>query len=988
MMIDAGVKARFVRGGSSSYLVDLLNEGLTDYILDGQTFDLAGVKSIGEDARHVATSPFTSYNYHGKGNFASMVDAVVLGATEVDVNFNANVVTHSDGMLLHGIGGWQNCLFSGCTILALPSFRDRIPVILDEVTTLTGPGELVDVIVTERGIAVNPRRTDLLAALEGIRSPDSPHRGHQGRGRDPGGRTSGEAGTGRRAGRRHQVGRRHRHRHGLEGTRTGGDGMIERPNSKAIDRKRRLALPEADLPIRAAAERARDFSEAYDDWDLATARAEAERCIQCPAAPCVKACPLGNDIPYALWLLEHDDIAGAASVFRSTSTMPEICGRVCPQSELCEGVCPYTKQGRLPVPIGRLEAFVTDRSPRPAPQVRDRHRTPRGGGGRRAGRVDRSRDPRPAGPRGHGVRRLARSGRGSPIRHSDVQDVARTGATADRLAGGESECASSRTRSSVATARSTICSTTDSRPSSWASGPVCSAASPVTARTCPESTRRPPSSSGPTSSAELRPTALRADVPIGRRVAVIGGGDTAMDCVRTALRLGAAEVTCWYRRTEEEMPGNPRDRALARQEGARFEWLAQPVRFRAGTDGRLAGMRVHPDGLSGTPIPPDGAEARSDRGLGVRGRRGHGHPGARLHGRQRLGGALSRICRTDEGHLIVIDPDTGATSREGVFAGGDAVLGPALVVTAVVPGPAGRRGDGRLPDGGRRDPRGVEFVMNSREAAGGDSLPLVLAINPGSTSTRLALYRGDMRIAEEEIEHPAGSPALAADLWSQVGPREEQVRRFLERAGDRARRSRGRGRTRGVASSARRRRVPGQRRHARGRAGGPAGTASVQPGVRPRGRHRPAGRRARLRRGSGVRGRERGAGGVLRSGGSATTHPVARAERTRVRPPARRRHGTTGAGDELRRGAHGGRRFGVSGTSRTHRGRQQRGQRGTVLAPAKRRTPGAGTAGPGLLRRARPGEHGRAHHPAWRTVFLPGYLGRPGGRAAYRRGRR
>ena len=165
MMIDAGVKARFVRGGSSSYLVDLLNEGLTDYILDGQTFDLAGVQSIGEDPRHVATSPFTSYNYHGKGNFASMVDAVVLGATEVDVAFNANVVTHSDGMLLHGIGGWQNCLFSGCTILAVPSFRDRIPVIVDEVTTLTGPGELVDVIVTERGIAVNPRRTDLVDAL-------------------------------------------------------------------------------------------------------------------------------------------------------------------------------------------------------------------------------------------------------------------------------------------------------------------------------------------------------------------------------------------------------------------------------------------------------------------------------------------------------------------------------------------------------------------------------------------------------------------------------------------------------------------------------------------------------------------------------------------------------------------------------------------------------------------------------------------------------
>jgi citrate lyase subunit alpha/citrate CoA-transferase len=174
MMKEDGVKARFVRGGSTKFLVELLQEGLTDYILDGQTFDLDGVKSMANDPRHVATSPFTSYNYHGKGNFASMVDAVVLGATEVDLNFNANVVTHSDGRLLHGIGGWQNCLASGCTILALPSFRDRIPVIVDEVTTLTGPGELIDVVATERGIAINPRRQDLVDAVKGSRLPIRP----------------------------------------------------------------------------------------------------------------------------------------------------------------------------------------------------------------------------------------------------------------------------------------------------------------------------------------------------------------------------------------------------------------------------------------------------------------------------------------------------------------------------------------------------------------------------------------------------------------------------------------------------------------------------------------------------------------------------------------------------------------------------------------------------------------------------------------------
>src|SRR5580704_7412362 len=167
MMKQANVKAGFVRGGSTKYLVDLLHEGLIGYILDGQTFDLDAVRSIAGDPRHVPTSPFTSYNFHGKGNFASMIDACVLGATEVDVSFNANVVTHSDGRLLHGIGGWQNCLFAGCTILAVPSFRDRIPVIVDEVTTVTGPGELIDVIVTERGIAINPKRQDLLDAVKG-----------------------------------------------------------------------------------------------------------------------------------------------------------------------------------------------------------------------------------------------------------------------------------------------------------------------------------------------------------------------------------------------------------------------------------------------------------------------------------------------------------------------------------------------------------------------------------------------------------------------------------------------------------------------------------------------------------------------------------------------------------------------------------------------------------------------------------------------------
>ena len=171
IMRKKGIKARFARGGSNKYLVEMLENGLIDYILDGQTFDLEGVRSIRENPNHIATSPFTSYNYHSKGNFASLLDVVLLGATEVDTNFNANVVTHSDGVLLHGIGGWQNCLFARCTILPVPLFRDRIPVIRDQVTTLCGPGELIDVVITERGIAINPLRTDLIEKLKNSSLP-------------------------------------------------------------------------------------------------------------------------------------------------------------------------------------------------------------------------------------------------------------------------------------------------------------------------------------------------------------------------------------------------------------------------------------------------------------------------------------------------------------------------------------------------------------------------------------------------------------------------------------------------------------------------------------------------------------------------------------------------------------------------------------------------------------------------------------------------
>jgi len=171
IMKEDGIRARFLQAGSTFLVAEMLQEGLVDYVLDGQSFDLDGIRSLRDDPRHLATSPFTSYDYHAKGDFMALVDAVFLGATEVDRHFRANVATHSDGRLLHGVGGWQNCLSARNTILIVPSARRGGPILVDDVTTVCGPGELIDAVVTERGIAINPRRQDLIDATRGSGLP-------------------------------------------------------------------------------------------------------------------------------------------------------------------------------------------------------------------------------------------------------------------------------------------------------------------------------------------------------------------------------------------------------------------------------------------------------------------------------------------------------------------------------------------------------------------------------------------------------------------------------------------------------------------------------------------------------------------------------------------------------------------------------------------------------------------------------------------------
>jgi citrate lyase subunit alpha/citrate CoA-transferase len=148
------------------YLADMLKEGLVGAILDGQAFDARAVEYLREHPRHLIITPGFYADYNSRGCATYMLDFAFLGGTEVDLEFNVNVNTHSDGQLLHGIGGHQD-VASGAkvTIITIPTIRGRIPTIRDQVTTVTTPGEVVDLIVTERGIAVNPRRPDLAEDL-------------------------------------------------------------------------------------------------------------------------------------------------------------------------------------------------------------------------------------------------------------------------------------------------------------------------------------------------------------------------------------------------------------------------------------------------------------------------------------------------------------------------------------------------------------------------------------------------------------------------------------------------------------------------------------------------------------------------------------------------------------------------------------------------------------------------------------------------------
>ena len=165
-MRKQNIVGSFALGGITGYLVAMLEEGLFERILDVQGFDLEAVRSIRDNANHVEISAGMYASPFNAGCVVNQLDCVVLGATEMDTDFNVNVVTSSNGLIMGGSGGHSDAAAGAkLTIVTANLLRGRLPILRDEIVTITTPGESVDLLVTEFGVAVNPKRPDLLEKL-------------------------------------------------------------------------------------------------------------------------------------------------------------------------------------------------------------------------------------------------------------------------------------------------------------------------------------------------------------------------------------------------------------------------------------------------------------------------------------------------------------------------------------------------------------------------------------------------------------------------------------------------------------------------------------------------------------------------------------------------------------------------------------------------------------------------------------------------------